>query len=517
MSLLTGATRLTEIINLDDLRDYLDEVSDIASAPLRIESVEGELIAETRGARKRPSSRGGGETSAKTRGRKRSGGVPLAVPIEHDGTIYGRIVVQDDEAAKWDTDAEGAETSPGGLAGRAARVLKRLIEERIEAECRLDEMASAILDNYRELNLLYSLGDVLALEKGFDVNSICDYVISKCMDLLGSERASIQFLDEKKHNLVLAAARGLPENVKTGSKTSLTESSARTAIEQKRALIIKDIDRHPEIKKGQGQYKSRSFISAPILCIPMKLQNGIVGIINLTEKKGDKSFSSGDLKLLSAVAFQTAISIQNTRLVEDLKDLIFNIVKSLISAIDAKDHYTRGHSERVTDLSVTIGRAMGLEEEIIETLQMAGLLHDIGKIGVPEAILLKDGKLTEHEWTYIKAHPDNGVRIIEHIKQMDDIIPLVRHHHERVDGRGYPDGCKGTEIPLGARIINVADSYDAMTSNRPYRKKLTEEVARGELLNNAGTQFDRDVVNIFLEIKARRISKKLVKRKNRNE
>ena len=517
MPLPAGATGLTEIIPLDDLRDYLEEVSEIASVPLQIESVEGELIAQSREAQRRSSSGDARETSAKSRGRKRSGGAPFTVPIEHGGAICGRIVVPDEEGAKRDTDAGGAETSPGGLAGRAARVLKRLIEERIEAESRLDQMASAILDNYREMNLLYSLGDVLALEKGFDVNSICDYVISKCMDLLGSERASIQFLDEKKHNLVLAAARGLPENVKTGAMTALKESSARTAIEQKRPLIIKDIDRHPEIKKGQGRYKSRSFISAPILCIPMKLQNGIVGIINLTEKKGDKSFTSGDLKLLSAVAFQTAISIQNTRLVEDLKDLIFNIVKSLISAIDAKDHYTRGHSERVTDLSVTIGRAMGLEEEIIETLQMAGLLHDIGKIGVPEAILLKDGKLTEQEWTYIKAHPDNGVRIIEHIKQMDDIIPLVRHHHERVDGRGYPDGCKGAEIPLGARIINVADSYDAMTSNRPYRKKLSKDVARGELINNAGTQFDRDVVNIFLEINTRRISKKIAKRKNRHE
>jgi len=486
---------LAEIIKLKDLQDYLDEVSGIASVPLWIESVEGTLIAEPRGAQSQQASREESEACTQDTAGPRSI-APFVLPIQYNGAIYGRIVVQADE---------GAETEPKGPAEKAARVLKRLIEERIEAECRIDEMASEILDNYRELNLFYSLGNVLALEKKLTIDSICDYVISKCTDLLGSERASIQFLDEQKRNLVLAASRGLPENVKAGSITSITDSSALSVIEQKRPLIIEDIERHPEITKGQGQYKSRSFISAPILCIPMKLQDGIVGIINLTEKKGEKSFTSGDLKLLSAVAYQTAISIQNTRLVEDLKDLIFNIIKSLISAIDAKDHYTRGHSERVTDLSVAIGRAMGLEDEIIETLQMAGLLHDIGKIGVPEAVLLKEGKLTIEEWAFIKAHPDYGVRIIEHIKQMEEIIPLVRHHHERFDGRGYPEGRKGSEIPLGARIINVADAYDAMTSNRPYRKKLSEDVARDELKNNAGSQFDREVVNVFLDISARRI------------
>lgn len=177
-----------------------------------------------------------------------------------------------------------------------------------------------------------------------------------------------------------------------------------------------------------------------------------------------------------------------------------NTVVTLSNAVDARDTYTAGHSTRVAEISLEIGKVLGLSEERLSDLEYAALFHDIGKIGIPDYILNKNGKLTDDEYDKIKQHPDIGVGILKTIDFMIEGLSAIRYHHERYDGRGYPMGIKGENIPLGARIIAIADTYDAMTSNRPYRNGLSHKVAVNEILNNKGLQFDDKLVEAFIKI-----------------
>lgn len=175
---------------------------------------------------------------------------------------------------------------------------------------------------------------------------------------------------------------------------------------------------------------------------------------------------------------------------KELEDLFIKLVKVLVNALDAKSHWTKGHSERVAEYAVQIAEEMGLTEDDIKNIRLAGLLHDIGKIGTYDYLLDKPERLTKEEFEIVKKHPSQGVAILEEIKQLEDVIPLFKHHHERVDGKGYPEGLKGDEIPLGARILHVADSFDSMTANRPYRSAPGKEYAISELKEHSGSQFD---------------------------
>ena len=173
-------------------------------------------------------------------------------------------------------------------------------------------------------------------------------------------------------------------------------------------------------------------------------------------------------------------------------------VTALVYALEAKDEYTSGHSQRVAEVSVAIARELGLQRDNIEKIRLAGLIHDIGKIGMRESILNKPAGLTEEEFQHIKYHPEIGERILNPIVDDEEILMMVRHHHERYDGNGYPDRLSGEQIPLGARILTVADSYDAMTSERPYRKAMSVEFACAEVERFKGTQFDPRVADAFL-------------------
>ena len=185
---------------------------------------------------------------------------------------------------------------------------------------------------------------------------------------------------------------------------------------------------------------------------------------------------------------------------EQLERAYLDTIQSLRYAVEAKDPYTRGHSDRVSEYAVLIGRKMGLPEDEIKTLQIGGLFHDIGKIGVPDTILQKEAKLTDDEYSQIKNHPSIGAHILGEAEAFKDIIPIVKHHHERFDGRGYPSRLSGEEIPLLARITAVADTFDAMTSKRSYRNALDIQYVKEEIERCKGTQFDPKIAEVFLEI-----------------
>jgi putative nucleotidyltransferase with HDIG domain len=185
---------------------------------------------------------------------------------------------------------------------------------------------------------------------------------------------------------------------------------------------------------------------------------------------------------------------------ELLERMHFETIMAFSEALEARDQYTAGHSRRVMEYSKSIGQRMKFTEHDIEQLKKSALLHDIGKIGIPDIVLHKQSKLTNEEYAIIKSHSEIGATILKYIKSFKNLVPVVFHHHERFDGRGYPHGIKGTAIPLHARVIAIADTFDAMTSNRAYRKALPFKTALSELRRNKGIQFDPDIANVFIEI-----------------
>ena len=201
------------------------------------------------------------------------------------------------------------------------------------------------------------------------------------------------------------------------------------------------------------------------------------------------------------------INIELADTYEKLEKAYLDSIQTLRYTVEAKDPYTRGHSDRVSEYSVLIGEALGLSEDDIKTLRVGGLFHDIGKIGIPDAILLKDSKLTDDEYSEIKNHPSIGAHILCNAEVFKDIIPIVKHHHERYDGHGYPSQLKGEDIPYLARITAVADAFDAMTSKRTYRNSLPIDVVKGEIEKNLGTQFDPEIGKVFLDILNNQYSK----------
>lgn len=239
--------------------------------------------------------------------------------------------------------------------------------------------------------------------------------------------------------------------------------------------------------------KLESFIS-----VPLKIRLEIIGMLNVYSYSRGNKFSEGRRKMLSILADRASSAIDNARLFQNLQGTFQQTIQGFARAMEAKDPYTHGHSDRVMQYSRLIARGLGMDGEQSEKICTAALMHDVGKIGIPLDALNKAQKLTRDEYEVFKEHPDKGRRILEPIEFLRDIVPAVYHHHEQYDGTGYPLGLKGEEIPLEARILAVADTYDAMTSDRAYRKALSHEIAVAELRRCAGTQFDPKIVAVFI-------------------
>lgn len=250
-----------------------------------------------------------------------------------------------------------------------------------------------------------------------------------------------------------------------------------------------------------------------IACVPAYYQDKLLAILLLGEKNDGVRFEEEELNFFAALAHDVAMAIRNAQLFEDLKaeakknrDLFIRTTLVLGSTIEAKDKYTSGHTQRVTNYAMMVARQMTASgsaefpESFFENLYVAGMLHDIGKIGVPEAILNKTGKLTPEEFEIMKRHTLHGVEILKPLSELRDSLDGVKYHHERYDGKGYPDGLRGEAIPIVAAIIAVADTFDAMTTDRPYRKGLSIEEAVREVKKNSGIQFNPKVAQALVEL-----------------
>lgn len=242
-------------------------------------------------------------------------------------------------------------------------------------------------------------------------------------------------------------------------------------------------------------------VHAEVVCDPITYDGAVIGLLLAGNKNGpDPDIASPEMQFVDAVADFLGTFHENVARFAEQRAMSLGTLHALSAAIDAKDRYTRGHSERVAFLSQAIAREMGMGVDHAERVRIAGLVHDVGKIGVPEAILCKAGSLTAEEFAAIKRHPEIGYEILKGISLLGDTLPGVLHHHERWDGRGYPHGLRAEQIPLTARIIGLADTFDAMSSNRSYRPALPRAVVRVEIIKCAGSQFDPAVVEAFKRV-----------------
>lgn len=314
----------------------------------------------------------------------------------------------------------------------------------------------------------------------------------------GAEASTLYLVDEEKQELWFEVSLGGKSDKLKEMRIKIGEGSiAGWVAKEGKTLNIKDVNKDPRFMKSLAKridYKQKA-----MLTMPVENKGKIIGVLQIINKKNGRYFTQADEEFLSALSDQVAIALENAKLYEEMNLLFLDSIMSLAGAIDAKDPYTNGHSRRVMDYSLALGRAMDLDEEQLEKLEYAAILHDIGKIGIRDSILNKQEKLTDEEFDIMKTHTTIGYKILDNAKSLKGLSSGARFHHERFDGTGYTEKIKGKEIPLEARIIAVADTFDAMTTDRPYRKGLPGKVASQEIIKNSGTQFDPEVVEGFIK------------------
>lgn len=343
------------------------------------------------------------------------------------------------------------------------------------------------LEKYKEITLLYNIAEKLTAS--LDTQEAAQLVADEAKRLIKADNISVMLKNEDTGMFEVIASSGRELHPGEGLKIGI--GIAGSVVLNGRAEIVNDIQSDDRYIRGAIRVSS-------LMCAPLKIKDRVIGVIYISSEE-PVHYTAEDLKLLSALAFQAAADIENARLYDSLKETFLTTVQTLAETIEKRDPYTGGHTKRVTNYSVAIGKVLGLSEADIERLELAAVLHDIGKIGIKDCILLKKRKLTHDEFEDIMLHPDYAEEILNHIKHLRSIIPGVKHHHERYDGSGYPERLKGDEIDILARIISVADAFDAMTTDRPYRKKMELKKAFDELRGNSGTQFDPKVVKAFFK------------------
>ena len=314
-----------------------------------------------------------------------------------------------------------------------------------------------------------------------------------CLTFLGQLGiSSVAIFNTERLNaekMTFAGGKGIHENVLKTLSFSGDSKLIKYLVENEGVV---DLESH-EVPLKAEEEKKFLFDLGFKYCFLMVVKSNLVGVIFAGEKMNKQEYSKNDLEMFSFLCHSAANGLENSRLYSELQTTYLSTIKVLVSTIEAKDPYTNGHTKRVVKFAKFLAEEIGLSKKEQEIVSFGAALHDIGKLGVYENILNKSSELTEKEWKVIKSHPEIGANIIKDMKFLESASDLVRHHHERLDGSGYPDGLKGEEISIGARIIAIADSFDAMTSNRPYRKALSYREGINQL-NNQTDLFDERIV-----------------------
>ncbi len=351
----------------------------------------------------------------------------------------------------------------------------------------LEVINEGLRRSFEEMTTLYRLVDIITEAKTLErvLNSLLDLVA----EIIPCDGAILFLTDETTGELDIVLKRNINRKIENKVNLQNKQKVIDWALKKGKTIAMPDTD------EDASESDKVTFVLVPLIA-----HDKPVGLIDIITDTPEGDITSKDLSLLTILAKQAALSIENVKLYESMKKDQISIIRALSSTVDAKDHHTLGHSQRVSEYSLRIAEALELPEREIEVVKYAALLHDIGKIAIPDDIIKKPSRLTPEEFEQVRKHPVIGARIIKEIDSLAPMVPIILHHHERFDGKGYPDGLKGENIPMGARIVHVADAYETMVTARTYRDMLPPELAVSELRKNAGTQFDPRVVEAFIPI-----------------
>ncbi len=365
------------------------------------------------------------------------------------------------------------------------------VEASRKHQSELHEMSRELADSYEELSLLYKFSTNMTLDQ-----PPAHFLVEACDELrevLGLRWMALQLTsDDPRLNDLSGRLFTSGEGIVRNDVVAIGQ----------RILSEADINDEPRIIEDPGVLGVANLqsVAGDMLIVQLISDEAVLGTLYGGDKLDGEALSSIDAKLCSSLAAGLSIFIENTMLFDDMQDMFMGVLHALTVAIDAKDSYTHGHSERVALMSRLLAEAAGFESQLVERVYLSALVHDVGKIGVPEAVLCKPGRLTREEFEQIKLHPEIGARIIADIRQMQDLVPGVLYHHERWDGKGYPHGLAGEDIPMFGRLICLADAFDAMSSNRTYRQGREHKEVLDEIKQCAGTQFDPKLAALFVNL-----------------
>ncbi len=371
--------------------------------------------------------------------------------------------------------------TPSELIGSVAEALEktRLLKEniRMRALMPLFEVSKEIIGEVDPKRLLKLIVDIAVKETKAD-------------------KVWLALTDEGNSRMTLKEYYGLTPQFIRDFAHEYSDIIASLIVKEKKPYLIS-----PDKKLPQELEKIRVIeeISSAIF-VPLTIRSNTIGIMCICRISTKQPFTPADVELISVLGGQAAAAIENARLYEKLEQSYLSTIITLSGVVEARDQYTDKHMKDISEYSVQIAKKLKLPDNEIENIRKAALLHDLGKISVPDNILMKAGKLSEEEMHVIKKHPSNGAKLIEKVEPLKHARVIIKHHQECFDGTGYPDGLKEKDIPLGARIIAVADAFGAMTTDRPYRKALSINEAVNELKKYAGSQFDPEIVEIFISI-----------------
>lgn len=357
------------------------------------------------------------------------------------------------------------------------------------------EGATAQLQQTQErLRVIYEANQIISSER--DLNKLFERVMDQIFSLVPAHNGVILLKDEEDEN----GPHGLSiKYVKSGrafGEVSISSSIVNRAFQNGEAVLIYDAADDSRFDAGQSII-TQNISSA--MCVPLTYQEERLGALYVDTRGTTNAFESNDLELLVALAGPAAIAIRNAQYLRQIKESYQDTLIVLANSIELRDHYTVGHTWRVTNFAMAMARELGWDAKKVEEVRMGGVLHDVGKIAVDNAILGKPTRLTEEEYEKMKVHPERGARLLQDVKFLRPLIPYCLFHHERWDGNGYPRGLAGEDIPIEGRLLSVADTFDAMTSNRPYRKGLDPEIAINEIEKGRGTQFDPGCVDALVQ------------------
>ncbi len=336
----------------------------------------------------------------------------------------------------------------------------------------------------------------LLLNSSLDQRQVRQRAIEAVTSLLDAEVGSLLLVDEKTKELYFEVALGEREQQVKQMRLKMGEGIAGWVAANDQPALINDVQNDPRyFRRAQT---ITDFITRNMVCVPVRSQGKVIGILQAINKKAGGHFTEEDLENCWTLSNQVAIALENAHLFTELRETFLNTAEALAAAVEKRDPYTGGHIKRVVEYSMAIARHLSLSLTDREDLRLAAVMHDIGKIGIKDSVLLKQARLDHDELAHMREHPRMGEEILDHIEQMKEVRMIVRAHHEEWDGTGYPDGLKGENIPIHARIIAIADTFDAITTDRPYRRAADWKTATDEIQRCSGKEYDPLLVQAFM-------------------